>query len=366
MFTHARWLFQAATRNPTRVGGSFSESAGEREYHTCNSTPAGSLAISANPTANARWTLVYAQVTINTPSGVPVKRYNRSPADDSISSQDRTPILVTKVAAAVLDGTAAATPTLPTLPADVPASEIYQIALGCILVPSGFTALGTILRGWIEETAPVIGLHSATGASSCAPANQNYLPTGTVDVNQSGSTSAFRPGPYLPSTAVGEDVLRILIQLSISPPVHVDTSVIDTSRDWRWRYFDWTISATPGTTVANAFASDRRLCAASSSPSAPASQIGLNYTAGAGQSFIDDTGRGVAWGPSDTDGHGAAVYTHGGRITGVSTGGGAADALMIYVRSTDGALILRKTSGAGGQLHITLRASGPAPNHGTY
>ena len=160
---------------------------------------------------------------------------------------------------------------------------------------------------------------------------------------------------------VGEEVRTILIQNHFPPLSHSDGDVVDDSCDWRFRYFEWSAFAKTGNTAAAGFASDRATTGTSPSPSAWNSEYGVSTIAGFGQSFIDDTAVGAVF--SVADGNGVAAVLKGG-TSGATAIGGATDIIMLYVRNTDGALVVKFNGTPDVQILIRLRATGPYSNFG--
>lgn len=329
-------------------------------YHKPGTSSGWTLvALSANGSSDPRWTLLYAALTPDTDGDITtvVKQDVSSGAVSAISVVLNTKTTVTL---GTVNGTAAASPTYPSLPAD--AAGVYYIPLAYILVPGSYNS-GTVLdREAIYEVAPVASLHSATGGTTSRPANQQWAVGGTVDTNQAGSDAAaslYRPGAYVPPTMVGREERLILIQNALEPLSHNDGDVVDDSCDWRFRYFEWTATAEDGNTVADAFPSDRRVTSTNFVSSAWNSLVGTTVAHGVGQSFQDDTTKGAIF--SVADGHGAACVLRG---TYLSKIGGGSDYVMIYVRDTDGALVVKFSGSPDAQILIRLRATGPYSNFG--
>jgi hypothetical protein len=319
------------------------------------------VTINANASTDPRWTLVYAKL-----------EPDKDGDNANVKKRDKTTGTVSTVAVVLnkktvvslgsVVGTAAASPVRPAIPAD--AAGAYYIPLAYVLVPGSFGVLTVLERERIYEVAPCVAVNSATGAVSVRPANKQWVEDGTVDTNQAGeaATPIYRPGAYLPPTMVGAEERIILIQNHLAPLSHADGSVADNSCDWRFRFFSWYAFAKTGNTTNEAFASDRQ-CTGFPVPSA---MLGLNpygtYMAvGMGQSFIDDTNATVMF--TAVDGAGAACVVSGAIMTQL---GGATNGFMLYVRNTDGALILKKSLSASNvQLMVWLRATAPYSNYGT-
>lgn len=355
--------FRAAVSS-TDLSSNIERVRGIRSGYLLPGTTSGwtTQSLSANASGDPRWTLLYAALTPDT-NGDTATVVKQDVSSGTISAVSVVLNTKTTVTLGTVDGTAAASPTYPAIPAD--AAGVYYIPLAYILIPAGFSVATILDPEAIYEVAPVITLNTATGGASVRPANQQWAEGGTVDVNQSGSDAAastFRPGAYLPSTMVGEEVRRILIQNHLAPLSHADGDVVDDSCDWRFRFFEWSAFAKTGNTAAAGFASDRRTTGTSPVPSAWNSEYGVSTIMGMGQSFVDDTGVGAVF--AVADGNGVAAILKGG-TSGASAIGGATDIIMLYVRNTDGALIVKYNGTPDAQVYVTLRASAPYSNFGT-
>lgn len=346
-----------------RAGLSSQTSSGNlervRDIRTGYSVPGTTLgytqvSITVNAALNPRWTVVWAKVEPDA-DGDQTTVKKRDPLTGVVT--DATVVLNTKttVTLGTTDGTAAAFPTRPNLPAD--AAGAWYIALAYIRVPASFTS-GTVLdRQAIHECAPCLTLNSATGALTSRPANQQHVVEGTVDVSGTGALQVFRPRAYLPSTMVGGEVRYVLIQNHIAPVSHADGAVVDDSCDWRFRYFDWIAMARNGNTATASFASDRQATGTDIVGSAWLSIAGY-IASGFGQSFVDDTQKGGVF--TVADGNGAAAVVQGSELAELSGG----SQIMLYVRNTDGALCVRFAGTPQVQILIKLTASGPYSNFG--
>lgn len=329
-------------------------------YHEPGATVNWELVtLAANVSSDPRWTLLYAALTPDTNGDVAtvVKQDVSSGAVSAVSVVLNTKTTVTLD---TINGTPAASPTYPTIPAD--AAGVYYIPLAYVLIPGSFNSSTVLDREAIYEVAPIITLHSATGGVSSRPANQQWAEAGTVDTNQSGSDAAastYRPGAYLPPTMVGREERIILIQTGLAPASHNDGDVVDNSCDWRFRYFKWTATAENGNTAADAFPSDRQATGTDIVSSAWNSQVGVTVAHGVGQSFVNDAAKGGIF--SVADGAGTACVLRG---TYLSKIGGGSDYVMIYVRDTDGALVVKFSGSPTAQVLIHLSATGPYSNFG--
>lgn len=318
--------------------------------------------ITLNASGDPRWTLVYAALTPDTDGDTDTVLV-QNVSSGIVAATSVVLNKKTTVTLGMVDGTPAASPTYPAIPAD--AAGVYYIPLAYVLVPDGFGTSTVVDPEAIYEVAPVAAINSATGGTTSRPANQQWEQGGIVDTAQSGSDAAasvFRPGAYLPPTMIGAEERIILIQNHFPPLSHSDGDVVDDSCDWRFRYFEWSAFAKTGNTAAAGFASDRNTTGTSPSPSAWNSEYGVSTIMGMGQSFVDDTGAGAVF--SVADGNGVAAVVKGG-TSGASAIGGATDIIMLYVRDTDGALVVKFNGTPDAQVLIRLHATGPYSNFGT-
>lgn len=324
-----------------------------------------SITLGANASGNPRWDLVYAAVTPNVDEAA-VNRYVKDPSTEVIGVQSLVVTKKTSVTVAVSQGTPAASPTRPALPAD--AAGTYYIALAYIYVANGFTSGTQVARGLIHEVAPCITLNSAVGGGGIVPANQQHsvtpvaaLASGTVDTRQSGALApTIRTGAYLPPTMVGGERRFILFQNGLAPISHADGDVVDNSIDWRFRYFKSFIQVLAGSGTTEAFASDRAATGTIRAGSTINRVPGTHTITVPGQSFYSE-GASLPINPADSNG--AALLVTDTNLSQMASGGSGV--LMLYVRNTDGALILKKTSAAVYQMIIWLEATGQYSNFGT-
>lgn len=339
---------------------------GQRSGYLVGSTTLHTeVSIAANASGNPRWTLIYAAVTPDANGAtVTVKRKDPTTgvvADASVVTTKSTTVTVTSV-----DGTPAANPTTPSLPAD--AAGTYYIPLAYIMVPTGFGGASAVLREYIWEVAPVITLNSATGVPNVQPANGSFAESGAVDTNQRSTLTQpdYQPGAYLPPAMVGAEERIIPIQLSLSPASHSDGDIVDDSIDWRGRLFWWSAVGISGSTQAEGYTFDRRSTSAAKTPAARYSLALQSVAQGFGQSFRDDSSQGFPAGVTFsaspfTTCMGLAVFIDDNVIPNI---GGAGAAIALYVDSSTGALKIKLSTGTapGGQFVIWLRATAPYSN----
>jgi len=314
--------------------------------------------------SNPRWTLIYAAVTPDLGSA-PQDRFVKDAVSDVVAAVPITVAQTTSVSLGTVDGVAAATPTKPATPAD--ASGVYFIPLAYVWVPASFGASGTIQPGYIHESAPTGHIHSALGVANLKPANEQYKVGGTVDSRQSPFTTTKRPAAYLPSTMIGAEERLIALELKATHSSHADGDVVDDSIDWRFRVFQSFFGVGFDASGDLATTSPGALPIIGATPAF--SQNG-NVTCSGwqfGQSLQDDTAVlhtaliGASPVVTISDGQGIALWIDQGSVTQLGT---SRAAVVLYVRSTDGALILRwNTAVTNGSIFIWLRASGQYANY---
>lgn len=331
-------------------------------YLVGTSTSFSALTISANASVSPRWTLVYAAVT-PAAADPTVVRYVKDPTTKVVAGTTVTLTTSVTVTVSTINGTAAATPTRPSLPAD--ASGTYYIALAYIWVPGSFGALSVVNRQYIHESAPVITIHSALGVSALRPIGEANRIGGSVDVAQTDHTQQFRPGCYMPPSMVGGESRLLPLQLSLAPHSATTGSVLDRTTDWRSRLFRWSAMAISGSSQANGMVFDRLGGGGQQVPNALLSLPMSTTASGMGQSFYTTASypTGQTWAAISNYG-GAAVYIDDTILPAIGT---ANSAIQVYVDSSTGWLMLAlSTSGSpGGQILIWVDASSIFPNFAT-
>jgi hypothetical protein len=268
-----------------------------------------------------------------------------------------------------VDGVPAAQPNRPAVPSD--AGGTFYVLLGYVYIPGGWNPTQAIQRQWIHECAEVLALNSALGVTQSRPANQLWKPSGTVDKNEGGQSSAFRPSTYLPSTVVGGE--EIWIPIDFARNTVLDGDIVDDGCDWRFRICEWSVYFRTGGADDNRFAFDRK---ATGSPPALSVISGIVNNApffnahgstlfyGVGQTFRNDTEAVKGFAPAVGDGHGIAVYVDGTMLTQMNVGGpDAGNAFFLYC-DTAGALRLKRKGTLPGRVLVRLRASAPYANFG--
>jgi hypothetical protein len=196
------------------------------------------VALSANASGNPRWDLVYCAVVVDGAT-TNVTRFIKSPTTKVVSQQSISVSLSTTAAIGVVAGTPGASPALPTLPVD--GGGIYNIPLAYVWVPNGFGAGSTVSLSNIRDASPTAQIARSTGASSLRPANGNNDGAGTY---QSDSTFAWntlggvRSPVFIPPSMMGGEQLIVEIDALVQAhPSHANGSIVDSSTDWRNRFF---------------------------------------------------------------------------------------------------------------------------------
>jgi len=156
--------------------------------------------------------------------------------------------LNTTVAVGVVTGTPGSSPTVPALPGDT--STTFYIPLAAIRVPTGFNSLSTVSPRDIRDQAPVIPLSRHLGGVNIAPANGNNDGGGGGYATNFGwpTTGGQRPSVWLPPSMVGGEQRIIEVDCTNATAAdwsHPPQSVVDSSVDWRGRFFlvFWQVAA---------------------------------------------------------------------------------------------------------------------------
>jgi hypothetical protein len=222
-------------------------------YFGQGSPSSNKVALSLNPSGNPRWDLVYAQVSVDGPQNTLIRRV-KDPSAGSISTPSVPQYLQAACTIAVVTGTTASSPTLPSLPADTPstAPPVYNIPLAWIRVPAGFGASSAVATGDIRPCA--IGSDGSTPVSSYRSLASGQIRPATGNNDTSGTyatgfpwgagASGVRPGPFMSPDWVGGDELMIEMDLmagSSSGWSHQNGTVVDDSVDWRNRIFPFVL-----------------------------------------------------------------------------------------------------------------------------
>jgi hypothetical protein len=238
------------------------------------STLTPSLAIGPNSTGFARWDLVYASIAIDA-VGSSALRYHKDAATEQVTTRTIPRTRLQRVTVGVVPGQAQANPPRPQLPPD--AGGNYHVPLAYIRVPDNFGPNSVVAPSNIHEVFPHVPLARTTGAGTTRPAS----------APGASAWGAARPPTFLPPSMIGTETLLIPIDVADANPANwpiASGGVIDDSRDWRGRVFDWRAFVSEGT--GSAFAWD-------ASPGvtvlAPSATQAPRFAAGCGQSFRADS-----------------------------------------------------------------------------
>jgi hypothetical protein len=161
---------------------------------------------------------------------------------------------------------------------------------------------------------------------------------------------------------VGGEERIILVQLNPVPISHNDGDIVDSSVDWRFRYFMWTLA---GNSVG--MSSDRTKTSTLASPLAGSAFVAAGAIPpafGAGQSFIDDSQWPANLSPAVTF---PAIDSNGSQGVALFWEGAAGTprlGFMLYVDATNGNLRIKHNSPTVSFV-IWLRATAPYSNYGT-
>ena len=329
-------------------------------YCVGSSTQYTEVPLSANPSGDPRWALVYAivQPNVNDETATIV---SKNPTTGAVSSSSVTITKNTTVTLGVAYGTAAPAPTRPGIPGD--GGGAYNITLAYVWQAAGFTGATAVDRKHIDEKAPILTIASMLGGAECRPANGNTDADAGIDVagRQNGpngtAAGATRPSTYLPRTMVGSVKRYVLVQLALSPASHSDGDIVDDSIDWRYRFFDWKFQSKAGNTSADSFVSDRSGTGAALIPTADYTTV-PDSGWGFGQSFIDDSASFVGIPASS-----AVVMSISSNV--YTSLGGANKSVELYVDMTTGALKISLNASPSAQIFIVVEASGQYSNYGT-
>lgn len=216
------------------------------------------VALDSNSSGNPRWDLLYAKVNKDLTIDDNV-RYVKSITGTVISEGPTTIINVvnTTVEIGVVKGTPANPPVVPSLPADV-SGTTYYIAVAAIRVSNGSTQ---IANTDIYDMCPnVLSLSEVTGACSSRPSSAMYDLTGsvmsksTLGAGDWGFTGS-RPNVFLPASFTGEESRWFLLDVQDAAATsnwsQVSDSIVDSTIDWRNRFFVWQAQLGTGTKFAS-------------------------------------------------------------------------------------------------------------------
>jgi hypothetical protein len=369
--------FTAIVGSRTNVGGPSSDPVDSapalnwRDLRTQFQSPSFLVSSSnfpSNSSGHNRYDLLYVAMTIDTSSNI--TQLVKPATSGAAAPQTVLGDITTTLTYGVVTGTAASVPTAPSAPADVPASGIFYIPLALIIVPNGFTSgSSTFATKQIATTAPVVSFSQAMGCPTLGPAS-GY--TGgniaTVSLSSDGGSNwgstASRPSVALPPTMVGGASRFILFdgtQTNANTYPIKNTNSVDTSIDWRNRFFRVMVS----TTGAFKLAPDPTYSSGGATPSAEAYVGGPSGTptvsgvlVAMGQSLRPDSGAVTS---SIISGAGMVLY-----LTPTNLGLGASSYIGLYVPLSGGnagnLVLLYSNAAADVYAAIWLDATGPFDN----
>lgn len=291
----------------------------------------------ANTSANNRWDLIWAKLKLDF-NNLSDSRFQRDGSTEVISTI--TPVVerIDQVTIGVTQGSEAATPTRPALPADAGAD--HYIPLGYVLLVHPHTGTTTLLSRQIQEVAPTLPLSRATGATTIQPAKSQYDTAGTVVTTTDFSTTA-RPNAFLPSTMVGGESRFFAFDWDATTKSHPTTTVtlVDDTVDWRGRNFIWWMQAVDGAP------GDKFAWNGGNVPSV--SVIPANQAWGMGQSHFDD---------------GTVIASSAGGVAAILNVGAMAFPVYLVVNLSDGKLYAVVGSDPSARVYLHLQATAPFSN----
>lgn len=203
------------------------------------------MAIAPNSSGQPRWDLFCAAVAIDVPLGAGVRRI-KDASTDNVTSAAETTRLGTSVGVTIIQGTASATPSIPTPPADSAiggGGTIYYVPIAAVRVPNGFGSTSTVLSGDIRDVVSISPSQSPTmGTARLMPANGNNDQTGVYATDPYGpglwvpTSGGQRPGVFMPPSWVGkEERIGEVDVVNPSHQSHTNGAIVDSSIDWRGR-----------------------------------------------------------------------------------------------------------------------------------
>lgn len=209
-------------------------------HYGSSSTVVGTeLSLTANMSADARWDLVYAAVSVDSNSSPSIRKV-KDPVTKVITDESVSLFLQTVVSVGVSVGTTSPTPTMAAGPAD--GAGTYYIPLAWVRVPAGFTSTSTVLPSDIAESSHVVSLSRTAGVSSLRPSSR--AATATTAQQQTWGSTGTRPTLWMPSSMRGAETLVIPVDTSVDS----DGAILDDSVDWRHRLCRFTIALAPSGT----------------------------------------------------------------------------------------------------------------------
>lgn len=305
------------------------------------------VAIAANASGNPRWDLVYAAVSVDA-NGPNTIRKVKNPTTKVIAGATVVTYLQTTVSLAVVQGTPAASPSWPTIPAD--AGSTYYIPLAYVRVPNGFTATSTVGVHDIAAVAPPIGVATSgrlRPASAHYTSGSSILPTATV---QTWGSGGVKPQHFIPSNLGMGDTLILALDVTTGAAVPASGSIVDTG-DWRGRLCRWTAYAYDATS--SKFAWGNNAVGTSSVPLQ--SGVGLSTLNATTNHSLSGIGSSIIVAASDA----TIAIADGGFLNGMAD----ATDVRINVDQTTGNLKVSYTGNPNCRIIFWLEFTRPFENH---
>lgn len=213
----------------------------------------GTASFGANSSGQPRWDLLCAVVAVDA-NGPSVIRYIKDPTTKVVTGTSIVTTLVTSVTLQVVPGTAAASPDPPATPSD--GGGNYYIPLALVRIPNGFNGSSTVLKSDIATIAPIVPISRASGVATMQPADQQFTIGGSAitaaRVEAWGAAAPVKPGYFVPAVMVGAESVFVDVDLTSASSAnwsHASGAVIDASRDWSNRWFEWHLFVRDGATT---------------------------------------------------------------------------------------------------------------------
>lgn len=305
----------------------------------------------ANASGNPRWDLVVIALAVDATQAA-VTRYVKPANGSTPAATSVNAYLATTATVQVVAGTAAASPQVPSLPAD--AGGIYYIPIAAVRIPNGFNGTSTIAPADIFDYSTVLRATQSTGGVGAQAANVHSSISGAILSQASiianwGSTGT-RPETFIPSGMTGGRMLFFVLDF-VTAGLYTNGMILDDSDNWLNRYWScFNVANAQGTA---SFASSTAGTAGNPVPSCVSGNCGSTTTVG--QSFstrIDGAGNTGLNVPIVT----YLTNTQLSQITSPAK-------IAIYADPADGKLKLYLSGSPGCRLFVWAMCSGPMPNY---
>lgn len=325
--------------------------------------PAALFATNTDPT-HSRWDLVYAVMSVDTTTSS-VQLQVKPAAGGAAAPLSAAPSVVTTIGTpafaangiGVVPGTPGLPPSIPTLPADVPASGTFYFPLAMVRIPPSFTSGTTTLpQNAISILAPIVRLAEAMGGRTLRPADSISGPNSITMRAGSTPTSVWgasgRPPQILPSTMMGGP--GVIFQMDAtgatgSNTLATNTATVDATIDWRKRHFFSLIQVAGNS--GSLFATDPSVTLVG----VPCCQIGQTQLSIMGQGYFDDSLNSM--GAPITGGAGGVFLLNGNNAVGIP-GPTSTNAFGVYVDLTTGQLRVYYLGTPGVRMFCRIEATG--------